>query len=451
MRVLFNRIRQVLSSRLWAWPLLTGILGTILGVALTSISIPGDAALAGFIWPGDSESAASMITFIASTVLTVLTTTISMTLIVLQVASGNFSHQLLRDFISSRAVRGILGVYVGLFTYTVMVGRSIDADDDVPPQLAMTVAMIGIFVAVATFVWYVSRVVDMVRADTILSKSASRVLRLAKRLMASGSKFPDKDPVERPDVPEDATPIRSEVFGFVQSVDVDHAMDWARSANATVVIDIRPGDAVLEGQPMGWQWGSDEDTDVPGFIYIGEERASGEDFTLGLQQILDIAVRALSTSTNDPTTVTHAIGQGGRILRALAADPIAPIVRFEVEKSADDESDEPGRLLVWSGTRTINELVSVFVGAIRRYAGGDVAVLTRLLMMLDSVDHVASQSTRTVINEERTRIVTLAQNEIDDEYDLNVVLKAAHWDHNEDEPNPDADDISAHQRTQFEV
>lgn len=252
MRVFFNRIKQLLSSRLWAWPLLTGIVGIALGVVLTSISVSTDAMLSRFLWPGDSESAASMISLISSTLLTVLTTTISMTLIVLQVASGSFSHQLLRDFISSRAVRGILGVYVGLFAYSVMVARSLDTNDDVPPQLAMTVAMVGIFLAVATFIWYVSRVVDMVRVDTILSTSANRVLKLAKPLMKSGSKFPEKDPVERPEVPTDAKAIRAGSFGFVQSVDVDHAMDWARSSETTVVIDIRPGNSVMEGQPMGW-------------------------------------------------------------------------------------------------------------------------------------------------------------------------------------------------------
>lgn len=451
MRVFFNRIKQVLSSRLWAWPLLTGIVGIALGVVLTSISVSTDAMLSRFLWPGDSESAASMISFISSTLLTVLTTTISMTLIVLQVASGSFSHQLLRDFISSRAVRGILGVYVGLFAYSVMVARSLDTNDDVPPQLAMTVAMVGIFLAVATFIWYVSRVVDMVRVDTILSTSANRVLKLAKPLMKSGSKFPEKDPVERPEVPTDAKAIRAGSFGFVQSVDVDHAMDWARSSETTVVIDIRPGDSVMEGQPMGWYWGGDDDEEVPHFIYIGEERASGADFSLGLQQILDIAVRALSTSSNDPTTVTHAIGHGGRILRAVASDPLEPIARFEDEKPDDDEDSEPGRLLVWSATRTIDELVSRFVGSIRRYAGGEVAVLTRLLMMLDSIDSVAPESTRKLINDERTRIVRMAKSEVAESYDLEIVLEAAHWDHDEEEPNPDADDLTAHKRAQFEV
>lgn len=69
-----------------------------------------------------------MVSIGPSTTLTVLTTTISMTLIVLQVASGNFSHQLLRDYIQSRAVRGIVGAHVGVVAYSVTLQRSMDAD-----------------------------------------------------------------------------------------------------------------------------------------------------------------------------------------------------------------------------------------------------------------------------------------------------------------------------------
>lgn len=109
-----------------------------------------------------------MLSFVSSTTLTVLTTTISMRLIVLQVASGNFSHQLLRDYIQSRADRGILAVYVGAVAYSITLQRSMDADAEFVPQLAMTVAMLLIAMSLATFIWYVSRVVDMVRVDAII-------------------------------------------------------------------------------------------------------------------------------------------------------------------------------------------------------------------------------------------------------------------------------------------
>ena len=69
-----------------------------------------------------------MVSFVPSTTHTVLTITICMTLIVLQVASGIPSHQLLRAHIQSRAVRGILAVYVGVVAYSITLQCSMDAE-----------------------------------------------------------------------------------------------------------------------------------------------------------------------------------------------------------------------------------------------------------------------------------------------------------------------------------
>ena len=49
-------------------------------------------------------------------------------------------------------MRGILAVYVGVVAYSLTLQRSIDADSEFVPQLAMTVSMILIAVSLATFI-----------------------------------------------------------------------------------------------------------------------------------------------------------------------------------------------------------------------------------------------------------------------------------------------------------
>lgn len=424
MRVLFNRVRQALSSRLWAWPTVTGIIGAIAAVTLGSIVVPTEAFLARFLWPGDASSAASMLSFIASATLTVLTTTISMTLIVMQVASGNFSHQLLSDFISSRAVRGILAVYVGVFTYTLLLLRSLDTKADRPPQLAMTVSMLLVFAAVATFIWYLSRVVDMVRVDSIIDESARRTLRHAED--AQKKKTTD-EAVERPAVPDDAQELRTAKYGYVRAVDTVHARQWALDNDATVVVDVRPGDAVVAGQTLARYWGMPADEEgghpkLPQIVYLDLERVSGQDFSLGLRQIYDIAVRALSPGTNDPTTAQHAIGLGSTVLRNLARNPIHPTVRWA---PSDGDDDEHGRLVVWAASRPVSELLSSFVGGVRRYANHEPDIYVALLRLLGVVIEECEPEVRAVARQERDRIVAAAERLIDEPHDLHLVTSAA--------------------------
>lgn len=417
MRVLLNRVRQSLSARLWAWPLLLGVAGAIAAVVLGAVSVPQEAFLARFLWPGDTSAAASMLGFIASTTLTVLTTTISMTLIVLQVASGHFSHQLSRDFISSRAVRGIVSVYVGVFTYTVLLLRSLDSKDDRPPQLAMTVAMLLIFGAVATFVWYVSRVVDMVRVDSVINDSARRILDRAN----TGDE--DAQAADRPTPPQDAVPIIAGAFGYVQGVDIAHAASWAREHAARVVIDVRPGDAVVIGQQLGVHWGAglDDDGHAPSFpevVYLATERVSGQDYSLGLRQLLDIGVRALSSGVNDPTTAEHVVWQATSVLRELARRPPLPQVRH----------DEDDQVIAWAAVRTTAQLVQAFVGGMRRYASAEPEVLIALLRLLDVVEDACETDVLDVTIAERARLVAAAERGIAEPYDLARVLDAAHTD-----------------------
>lgn len=347
------------------------------------MSVDDSSYLAKFLWPGNTDAATSMLSFNSS-----------MTLTVLQVASGNFSHQLLRDFIASRAVRGILAVYIGLFAYVITVPR----------------AMIGIFTAVATFIWYVSRVVDMVRMDTVISASAQRTIELARPFQSA-----DDERHARPQVPSHAKRLRASTFGYVRSIDLKHAADWAKENEGQVVIDVRPGDPVLSGWTLGWYWGQDETEEMPMMVYLDSERSSGQYYSLGLQQILDTAVRALSPGVNDPTTAVHSIWQGARTLREFAEHPVAPSVR----KNDDDE------LIVWAAALPVSELLKNFVNCIRRYAGADPTVSIALLRLLDSVEDVDREAMGPVIERQRERIIAQAKRLIEDEADLQAVIDAS--------------------------
>ncbi|WP_081675561.1 DUF2254 domain-containing protein [Propionimicrobium lymphophilum] len=426
MRVIFNRVRQFFSSRLWTWPLFMGILALCLGSFLGSLHLPEDGVLAEYLWPGSASSAADMISMIFSTALTVLTTTISMTLIVLQVASGNFSHQLLRDFIQSRAVRGIISVYVFIICFSVAALRSIHTSDiDRPPQFAVAAAILLIFIAVATFIWYVTRVVEMVRVDSVIRTSIDKSAQVAHKVEKE-----HRENLERPYVPERARTVTSNGFGYIQSIDVDHASQWARDNDATIVIDCRPGDMVIIGMAWARYWFEEdrEDTpDLPEVIYLDDGRISGSDYTLGLRQVLDIGVRALSPGVNDPTTAVHAFGQCSTILRDLAEDPIFPEVR----------RDDDDRLLVWAAARRFDEILEDFCGEIRRYGSHEPLVLISLLQVLESVYEIGDKQIKEMVLAQQERIIAAAKKKIEDPVDLQHVLDAAWEEDLLKDPPPD--------------
>ncbi len=108
--------------------------------------------------------------------MTALTTTISM--IADRTASGlrqllaPLASRLYRIACGARNHRGICGQLV----YAVLVLRSLDNDVESAPQLAITISIFGVLITLGTFIWYVSRAVDMVRVDAITRHSTERTL-----------------------------------------------------------------------------------------------------------------------------------------------------------------------------------------------------------------------------------------------------------------------------------
>lgn len=451
MREFFGNLRHFLSARLWAWPILTAAVGIVASLVLHDVRISGDVPWARFLWPGDASAASDMLSFISSTTLTVLTTTISMTLIVLQVASGNFSHQLLRDFIESRAVRGILAVYVGVVAYSLTLQRSIDADSEFVPQLAMTVSMILIAVSLATFIWYVSRVVDMVRGgDAIIDGTVRQTLaNIDERIDAADC---GREP--RPVVPAGAQLLTSNDHGFVQGVDIAAAERWARKFNAVVVIDARPGDFIVQGQ-TGAAGGPPTAAAIsagpPRLLRLDAERVSGVDFTLGIRQLLDIVVRSLGSGVNDTTAATHAIGQLATVIRQMALTPVPPTVRYR-----------DGQVAVWAASHTVGEVLRDITTETRTYGAHSIGVVLQLLRLLDiaketvddpgaalvgtrsdaegrtpGVDRATRLDLLRFIAEERRRIVAAAERDIPEQHDVTRAVEAAYRRDAMNEPPPE--------------
>jgi uncharacterized membrane protein len=360
------------------------------------------------LWPGDVSVATDVLALLAGSALTVLSLTVSLTVVALQMASQQFSPRLLRTFVEEREVRTVVAVLVGLFVYSLTVLRGIDQDDPSPPQFALLVALLLALAAVAALVWYIAFIVRLLRVDVMMQTAAATSARSHQALERHTHLH-----VHRPEPPDDAVPLLAHESGFVTMVDVDQAGDWAREHSATVVVDVRPGDHVLEGEPMGFVWGG---TDTcPQCVQIANERTPHQDVALGLRQLTDIAIKALSPAVNDPTTATHAVTHASQVLVDVAERPLAPIVLTD-----------GGRTALWAATHSTVELLDGVTAQIRRYGAGEPAILCALLHLLHGVGHRSGDpAVRAWIGEEVDRIVAAAERHVEDRYDVDKVRSAA--------------------------
>lgn len=82
----------------------------------------------GPLFQGDASAARTVLSVISGSLITVAGLTFSITIVVLQLISSQFSPRILRTFFGDRLTQITAGSYVGIFVYSILLsGRSADS------------------------------------------------------------------------------------------------------------------------------------------------------------------------------------------------------------------------------------------------------------------------------------------------------------------------------------
>ncbi|MGV8885606.1 MAG: DUF2254 domain-containing protein [Microbacteriaceae bacterium] len=385
------RITEAVESRLWPLPVAAILAALFLGSALTSIDLAVDSSLPdavdSLVFNGGAETARSVLSSIAGSLITATSLTFSLTVVALQLASSQASPRVLRLFARDRRVHGTLAVFLGTFAYAITVLRSIrDATDTVSefvPRISVTLGFILTLASVIVLVFFLSHLATQLRVETILKSIHSETDR-AIDLVADGAEHcsaytADVDP------PANRRAVLSSRSGFITSRDRSTLLSYASDHGLVIQEHRAVGDNVLAGTPLAYWWprpGATVDVDhdeachaIDRAHYVGYERTSAQDIGYGFQQIVDIGVRALSPGVNDPTTASHALGHLSALIdRTLAAATYPPAL-----------AGSDGELALVTVTRSPEIVIAGALSGIRHYGASDPAVGSRFLQVIADV------------------------------------------------------------------
>jgi uncharacterized membrane protein len=193
--------------------------------------------------------------------------------------------------------------------------------------------------------------------------------------------------------------VRSTQDGYIQAIDMDSLMRMACERDLLLRLRSRPGNFIASGSPLAdvWTCGepSAEDSNAGDLtatlndtVIVGIRRTPRQDVECAIEELVEIAVRALSPGINDPFTAMNCIDRLGAALGRLSERKLPTAYRCDDEGSL--------RLIV----RTVsfaNALDAAF-SQIRQYGHNSVAVTIRLLEALTSVaEHVQRDEDRYVV------------------------------------------------------
>ena len=378
---LVNRLR----STYWFLPAVVTILAVALGIALTAIdrSYPNATAWLGWAYGGGADGARALLSAVAGSTVTVVSVTFSVMVVALTVSSQHFGPRLLNSFMRDNAAQLVLGTFTGTFAYCLIVLRTVQGDGGdryaaFVPHLAVTAAVVLTLVSVGMLIYYVHHVSVSMQVSEIAAGVARDLERTIDRLYPAGVGESIQAPVrDAPPVPGGAIDIRSPASGYVERIDGDAVLALASAHDTTIWLTARPGDFVIEGMPVASAYPPPCQLerlaeDVAGTYVVAADRTSYQDVSFAIQQLVEVALRALSPGVNEPFTAITCIDRLGQGLTRLASRQIP----------ADVRTDDHGEVRVVTEPRTFANVAAEAFEPIALYAGRNPAIGERLLRTL---------------------------------------------------------------------
>jgi uncharacterized membrane protein len=385
MRRIWTRLRDTF----WVVPLTFALAAVFLGLGLTALDDWLDTSLElPLLFAGGPEGARSVLSAIITSMISFTGLVFSITIVVLQLTSSQFSPRVLRTFLRDWVNQVALGVFVATFVYSLVVLRAVRGTaetDTFVPQISVTVAFGFVLASVAVFLLYIDHIAQSIRAATIVTQIGEDTRVAIERTHPS-----DTEPRTR--VPPPATAgrrVASDASGVVQQVDDRALLELAEAHGVTIRMVRAVGEFVPEGAALLEVHGADlpDEASLRAAVHLGKERVLDDDPGFGLRQLVDIAERALSPGINDPTTAVQVIDQLHDLLRLLAARPLP-----ERQTLGED-----GRLAVHVPQPTFEDHLHLAVDEIAHWGADSPRVQRRLRAMLVDVQEAALPENRDAV------------------------------------------------------
>jgi uncharacterized membrane protein len=348
-------------------------------------------------WPllfgAGANAARSMLSAIATSMITVAGVVFSVTIVALSLASSQYSPRVLRNFMGDRPTQLVLGVFVGIFAYCLVVLRTIrsmDEGDGFMPSLAVVGGLALALCGVAVLIYFIHHVASSIQASSILERIAAdtgdAINWLFPQELADDAAIEGAAPAG-----EDALvwqPVTAAVSGYLVSLDDDRLLDVAREQGRVLRMARPLGDFVIDGDVLVEVSGSapvspELQRRMRSAFTLGPQRDVHQDAAYGLQQLVDVALKALSPGVNDRTTAVMCIDRIAALLARLASRRM-PAAR---------RSDGPV-LRVIARTVELEDLLALALDPITEHARGDSQVLGRLLWALGAIERRATEGDR---------------------------------------------------------
>ena len=244
------RLRESLLESLWVIPLAGTVLGGALGIA---VSFADEHLEAPSLWHYSPSTASTVLSSIIGATAALTGFVVTVTVLVVQMATGTFSARILRLWYRDRMLKATLAVLVGTLTFAFSVLRRVE--DDFVPVLGVTLSGFLVSLCLLAFIVFLDRYLRRLRPAAVAADVASE----ARSMFEQTVRYADRTDIRWHYGTVRADPslvVRASSGGAIQAVDLDGLVGWASARGAELVLAHVVGDYVPTGGVLARVYGA---------------------------------------------------------------------------------------------------------------------------------------------------------------------------------------------------
>jgi uncharacterized membrane protein len=310
-----SRIINHLRSSLWFIPVACVLLGSALSFFANAIDSATDYSLIPDWLTGGPDAALAILSTIAASMVSLAALVLTITMVVVQLAMGQFSPRIVQTFLRDKPSQFAVGLFVATFVHAMLTLREVQVGGGgAVPGLAILVSYVLVIVSVVVLVLYVHHIGRSLRVSALIELVGTDTralldLQYPHRLNSGRSAETDNT-------------IAADRSGVVTALDADRLVSLAEDADCVLEMVPPLGAFVPAETPLFHVAGDMRRLDVDRVIAavgLGLERTLDQDVAYGMRMLVDMAERSLAESPFlDPTTAVQAIDRLHDCLRQLA-------------------------------------------------------------------------------------------------------------------------------------
>lgn len=382
-------LRSYFRSSMWVVPLAAYVISLVLIRLFDRID---DWLGWSWNWAIEIPAAQSGLEVFIAAMLSFIVFTFSSLLVAIQVASAQLTPRIIATtLLRDRTIRFVVALFV--LTLAFNLGVLVRTQTKIP-YLLFTIAFVLSGASVASFLYLIDYAARLLRPVSIVWRLGEDGLSVLEDVYPARIKGLHKpSPPLPPMGPAGREIAHRGKSAIVLAVDLDTLTKQAERTDGVIEFAHRVGDFVATDEPLFLLHGgavAADDRVLRSAVAFGPERTIEQDATFAFRVIVDIAIKALSSAINDPTTAVLAIDQLHRLLRAVGRRHL----HDDVIRGID------GTTRVIFRTPNWEDFVSLSCREIRLYGAANFQIARRLRAMLENLLRTLPEARTPALREE---------------------------------------------------